>query len=410
MNDRSVRIAICIKDRVARQLACSMFSSAGAEIQLCDDTSAIKAAADAQDLQAIVLGLGVAPEPTFDALVLLRQWFANIPIYVIADAAGQRHGKRTKAFGATQVVPHEELQRRVGQLVRAASQGAKKDDLDVRAPGWAPGKGDDGYEVQSMDLGAWLSVPGNRQLLGIKDPPGSSSSSTPVSQEPVFGTPPAAPATPAAPARVATISASDWTSASVVLADSEPADVRPVRSAPSAAGVPSARAAPAPPFAPPAPPFAPTAPPAATPVPVPPVPVPPASVPPAPLPSVPAPAAAPVEPCGLTDCSRLAIFRVEHDAQLAAILEAQKQREKRALEQNQTQRERLQAELRAELAEGLAAAETRLQVAFDERLRLDIEGTISRLKRMVALLAFVLVLLVAGLVWRLGPWWTGWPW
>ncbi len=381
MNERSVRIAICIKDRVARQLACSMFSSAGAEIQLCDDTSAIKAAADAQDLQAIVLGLGAAPEPTFDALVLLRQWFANIPIYVIADVAGQRHGKRTKAFGATQVIPHEELQRRVGQLIRAAAQAGKKDDLDVRPPGWAPGKGDDGYEVQSMDLGAWLSVPGNRRLLGMQESPSGTSSGTPASQELVSATPPAAPAVPAP---VPTITANDWTSASVVLADSEPADWQPVPAVPRVAAAPSPRPVPA----------------------APPMPVAPEQVvPAASVVSLPPGTVAPLEPCGLSDCSRLAICRVEHDAQTAAILEAQKQRDKRAQEQNQAQRERLQAELRAELAESIAAAEIRLQEAFDERLRLDIEGAITRLKRLVALLAFVLVILAAGLVWWLGPWW-----
>lgn len=376
MNDRSVRIAICIKDRVARQLACSMFSSAGAEVQVCEDPAGVKAAADAGDLQAVVLGLGAAPEATFDALVLLRQWFAAMPIYVIADAAGQRHSKRTKAFGATQVIPHEELQRRVGQLIRAVAQTEtdRKDDWEVRAPGWAPGKADDGYDVQSMDLGAWLSIPGNRRLLGLKEPeaptsdaaPQAERTSGPVSAQPSssssssssYSYPSPAPSSPA-PA----ITARTWTAAPVVPA--EPPPLASFAAAPAPAAPPPAAVAP--------PPMSPVA----------------GSGP---------------NPCGLSDCSLLSICRVEHDARTAAILDAQKQRERRAQEQQQAARARMLAELQTELRDAITASETRMQEELDERVRLGVAAGVAVLNRMVGVLVVVLALLCAGLVWKLGPW------
>ncbi|WP_295453876.1 hypothetical protein [uncultured Thiodictyon sp.] len=174
MNERPVRIAVSIKDRAAQQLVSNLFSTAGASIQVCDDAAAIIEAAD--DIQAIVLGLSAAPEKTFDALVVLRQKLAAIPIYVINDAAGERHAKRALRFGATQVVSQELLPRRVSHLLQplASAKAPTKAPAPIPpnspAPGWAGGKADPAYEIQSMDLGSWLSVPGNRRLLGMEEP------------------------------------------------------------------------------------------------------------------------------------------------------------------------------------------------------------------------------------------------
>ncbi len=164
-----MRIAVSIKDRAAQQNVSNLFISAGASVQVCDDAAAILEVAD--DLQAIVLGLSAAPEKTFDALVVLRQHLANIPIFVVHDAAGERHAKRATRFGATLVISQELLPQRIGRLLqKLAPKRAPEPAPAIRAPGWVGAKADSAYEIQSMDLGAWLSIPGNRRLLGMEEP------------------------------------------------------------------------------------------------------------------------------------------------------------------------------------------------------------------------------------------------
>jgi hypothetical protein len=132
----------------------------------------------------------------------------------------------------------------------------------------------------------------------------------------------------------------------------------------------------------------------------------------APAPPAPAPVAPSLSPgadggpnpCGLSECSLLAICRVEHDARTAAILEAQKQRERRAQEQQQAARERLLSDLQTDLRGAITASETRMREEFDERVRLGVAAGVAGLNRMVGILVVVLALLCAGLVWKLGSW------
>ena len=286
MNERSVRIAISIKDRVVRQLACNMFSTAGASVEVYDDTAAILDAAD--PIQGIVLGLGAAPEETFDALVMLRQRLATIPIYVITDTAGeQRHAKRAKSFGATQVIVHELLQRRVGHLVQQVAQGSGIKDWGIRSPGWVVPKADQGYDIESMDLGAWLAIPGNRRLLGMQEPHTEAAmpAAGPAGQDERLGAGQTIPVqTPSTPP----VTATEW------IGVPQSPGSGPGVCAASERGEDQA-------------------------------------------------------PCHLTDCPLLTHCREEHDAQNAAILDAHKQREKRMQELNQAYRERLQVEIRHEL-------------------------------------------------------------
>jgi CheY-like chemotaxis protein len=167
MTERSVRIAINIKNPVAQQLAYEMFSTAGAQIDVFDDVAAIIANADT--VQAVVLGLDAFAEDTFEALALLRERLPATPVYVISAAAGQRHTERAELYGATQVIPYSELKLRVGPLVQEIAQRSGILDLGIRSPGWMPPSGDQGYDVESMDLNTWLSIPGNRRLLGMKE-------------------------------------------------------------------------------------------------------------------------------------------------------------------------------------------------------------------------------------------------
>lgn len=182
MSESSVRIAVCIADQVARNTACSMFSVAGARMQVCADASAIEAVLE--DVHAVLLGLNAAPDQTLDALAVLRKRSATIPIFAIADTEGERHAKRAKKFGATEVIANSALKRRAGQLVRQVAQANNIEDRPVRAQGWTPNHATDGYDVESMDLGAWLATPGNRRLLGLP------SEETP---EPAEGPPPVEP-------------------------------------------------------------------------------------------------------------------------------------------------------------------------------------------------------------------------
>jgi hypothetical protein len=168
MNQPSVRIALFIRDRVAQQLTCSMLGAAGANVLVCEDATAIQQAADG--IQAIVLGLTGSAEDTIDAIVMLRKRSAAIPIYVVADTAGQRHSKRIRTFGVTQVIAHAELQQCAAQLVKQLEKSAPIENWAIPMPGWAADTTAQGYDVESMDLNAWLSIPGNRRLLGGTEP------------------------------------------------------------------------------------------------------------------------------------------------------------------------------------------------------------------------------------------------
>lgn len=166
MNDQSVSIALYIKDRNAQLLTRSMFESAGARILLCDDTAAIQATASRA--QAIVLGLAGSPENAIDAVVMLRKRLTTMPIYVLADHMGERHSKRIRAVGATEVILHAELQQRAPQLVSQLAGSAQAEGQVTPSPGWPPTAMDEGYDVESMDLETWMAIPGNRErLLGM---------------------------------------------------------------------------------------------------------------------------------------------------------------------------------------------------------------------------------------------------
>ena len=369
MSEKPVRIAISIKDRVARQLACGMFSSAGAGVQLCDDAAAILAVAE--DMQGIVLELAPAVDETIDALVLLRQHLATMPIYVIANAAEQRHAKRLKSFGATQVIPHEELQRRVGHLVQEIAKANQIDDWGVRSPGWGANRMNEGYDVQSMDMGAWLSIPGNRRLLGLEESstaPNRSAAAPPprdgqrAADQPQPPQPPQMARTPSA----ANVRAEDGAERPP-LAAFTPGDLR----GPSE----------------------------------------PAVAPPRPVVVPPSEGRGEGVPCGLADCPHLVACREEHKAQNAAILESHIQREKRLQEMNQAFRERLQADLRGEMNQLIkqrnAAGEAKSQQVLNERVRQGVAVAMRRVNLMLGLLAGVLAVLIAlgsALAWRLWPW------
>ncbi|AGA89511.1 hypothetical protein Thimo_0671 [Thioflavicoccus mobilis 8321] len=163
MNYRHVSIALHIKDRTVQQLTRSLLESAGSNVLLYDDAEAIKATAER--VQAIVLGLTDAPKDTIDAVVTLRKRFKAMPIYVVADAAGQRHDKRIKASGVTEIIPHAALQQRAAQLVGQLAKSAQIDNSAIPAPVWAPNAVDESYDVYSMDLETWLAIPGNRERL-----------------------------------------------------------------------------------------------------------------------------------------------------------------------------------------------------------------------------------------------------
>jgi hypothetical protein len=349
MNDRSVRIAVCVKDRVARQLTCSMFSAAGATTQVCDDTAAIEQVGD--DLQAIVLGLSSTPDETLDAVVALRQSRPTVPVYVIADAAGQRHAKRVKSFGVSEVIPHGELQRRAGPLVQRLAPGDRVDDPGPRSPGWAATKDDPGYDVHSMDLNAWLAVPGNRRLLGNYEP---------------FGA-----ATPPPPDGTAAV-------------DQRDSGTRDPRTAPGVAPAPT-------------PPLA--APPSASP-PVgatPPLAAPPGAA--SPITAAPQPGSEAAS-CGQTQCTHLLQCRAEHQAQNVSILEAHKQRERR-----------IETEIKGELYQAMtvriAASEAQVQQGLDEgaaALRRELAAAMRRIYLMLAAIVGAAAIAGIGLGWRLGTW------
>lgn len=167
MNDRSVSIALYIEDRAAQQLTRIMFLSAGANVLLCDDASAIQAAAER--VQAIVLGLTGSPEDTIAAVVMLRKQLTTMPIYALADAAGQRHSERVKTVGVTEVIPNAELQQRAAQLVSQLAESAQTENLAVLSPTLTQSAIEQGYDVESMDLETWLAIPGNRRLLGMPE-------------------------------------------------------------------------------------------------------------------------------------------------------------------------------------------------------------------------------------------------
>lgn len=352
MSEPSVRIAVSIKDRAARQLVCSLFSTAGASVQVCDGIAAISEAGD--DLQAIVLGLSAAPEETFDTLVLLRQRVAGVPVFVVTDAAGERYGKRAATFGATQVIPLGLLERRVGHLVKQLAQAGGGEDWRARSSGLTGGKTDQGYELQSMDLGAWLSIPGNRRLLGMQEPGTEAAAAAAV--------PSASPAP------------SGERSGAVQTVAVQPPSFPPVSELEWMAAPPSA------------------------------------------APGVAAASAGQEDgtPGDAGDCPLLIQCRNHHEAQNAAILEAHKQRERRQQEQNQTLRERLQAELRSELHQAviqeLAAAEVRAQARMDgfvAKVRLERSAALARINLILGVLGGVVVLVVfagIGLAWRLGVW------
>lgn len=201
MNERSVRIAIAINDRVTQQLACTMFSTAGATVQVCENQAAILEVADT--IHACVFGLDTPQEETFDAIAALRKHTATLPIYVITDTAGQRHAKRATQCGATQIIANQALQGRAGFLVQELAQSSGIEDWGIRSPGWAPSKDDAGYDIESMDMGTWLSIPGNRRLLGMDEEPEIVQSpaatarvrdTTPDINEPSSGSSPAAAA------------------------------------------------------------------------------------------------------------------------------------------------------------------------------------------------------------------------
>jgi CheY-like chemotaxis protein len=397
MSKKPILIAVSIKDRVALQLACGMLSSAGASVQICDDAAAILQIAD--DLQAIVLGLAPVVDETVDTLVILRQRLATLPIYVLTDAAGQRHAKRVKSFGATQVIPHEELQRRVGPLVQQVAQVNQIDDFSVRSPGWAANKVDQGYEVQSMDMEAWLSIPGNRRLLGLEEPAGMAGDLAGVNPVDVDST----------DVDLADVDSADVDLADGDLADGDLADAFPQREErPVADRMPKVPVAPLPPstprdLAPAAPSSAPTL--SARDLWHPPEP---SAAPPRPDLSAAAAGESDGVPCGLTDCPRLVRCREEHDLQNAAILETHIQREKRLLEMNQAFRDRLQAELRAEwsqlIDQRIAAGELKSERVMNERIRLGIAAATRHLKLILGALAgsiAILIILGIALAWRL---------
>jgi len=363
MNERPVHIAVSIKDRAIAHIVCSMFSSAGAVVQVCADPGAIEEAPDAA--QGIVLGLSAVPEETFDALVLLRQRLATIPIYVVMDAAReQRYAKRAKSFGATQVIAHEQLQRRVGHLVKQVAEASPQEDWSIRSPGWAAARADQGYDIQSMDLGAWLSVPGNRRLLGLEDPP-TAPTAAEVAMTPAEREPADAPS------------------------DGAPAVAQPTRPSPDAPA--QHRPAPAPEQWPPARPAAPAG-------------------------SNAAPGDdalhrddANPSPPGAGD--RAAGRRSQPGTPSDALLEALRQQEQHLLELNQTYRERLQAELRSELyraiTQQITATEARGQVRIAEGLteaRQQLAAAVRRIQLVVGALAVVAALVGLGLTWRLGVW------
>jgi CheY-like chemotaxis protein len=177
MTERSVRIAISIKDRVAQQLASTMIGNTGAHVEVCEDAAEILAVADS--LQGIVLGLDASPEDTFDTLGTVRKQLPTIPIGVITDASGQRHTQRAEQLGATHVIPHHLLQMRVDSLVQEMAQHGGITDWGVRSPGWVPNNKDQGYDIESMDLEAWLSIPGNRRLLGMEENPEKDDTTSP---------------------------------------------------------------------------------------------------------------------------------------------------------------------------------------------------------------------------------------
>jgi len=361
MSESSVRIAVSIKDRTARQLVCSLFSTAGASVQVCDGIAAISQAGD--DLQAIVLWLSTAPEETFDSLVLLRQRVPGVPVFVVMDAAGEHYGKRAATFGAAQVIPLGLLERRVAHLVKQLAHVGAGEDWSAHSSGSTAGNTHQGYEIQSMDLGAWLAIPGNRRLLGMQEPGTAASAAAAL--------PNAGPVPQGEHPGAGQTMSQTMSQTMAVQSPSSP----PVSELEWIA----------------------------TPPPV-----------PTPEPSTAPQAADDGAPCGLGDCRFLIECRAQHEAQNAAILEAHKQRERRQQEQNQSFRERLQAELRSELHQALiqelAAAEVRGQArldAFLAKVRLERSAALQRINLILGVLGGLIVLVVLagiGFAWRFGGW------
>lgn len=335
MNERPMRIAVSIKDRAAQQLVSNLFSTAGASIQVCDDAAAIIAAAP--DIQAVVLGLSAAPEKTFDALVVLRQKLATIPIYVISDAAGERHAKRATRFGATQVVSQELLPRRVGHLLQQLTPAPAPAPIPapIRSPGWAGGQADPAYEIQSMDLGSWLSIPGNRRLLGMEEP--DAAGTTPDS----------------GPAHEDTRPGSDQSKPTPMSEGAPPAASPPqgVGAAPSRGGDSASDS--------------------------------------------------------LADCPHVARCRTQYEGQSAAIMEVDLQREKRLHDLELKLRERLQSDIKHELAQQIATEDAHVKDLIAAALagvRREIATAVNHVYLMVIALICAVVLAGLGMTWRLGLW------
>ena len=337
MNEPPLRIAVSIKDRGTRQTVCTAFAAAGASVQVCDDASLRQAG---EEVQGIVLGLSAAAEDVLDTLLIVRKRSATIPIYVIADAAGQRHAKRVKSFGATEVIALDLVQRRAPHLVKQVAQAGKGEGWTLQ-PGWAAAKADQGYDLQSMDLGAWLSVPGNRGLLGMPEPPVAAAAPTSgpahQGQRPGGAQGPAVPA--ASQAAPATVPARDG-----------------------------------------------------------------ARLPPSPTPRADSAADGEDQaPCSHDD-SRLVQCRAQHAAQHAAILEAHKQREKRLQadltnELHQAMAQQLAAataNAQDRMDAGVAALRLELAAAL-RRVKLLVGVLFGALFG-------ILVVLGLGLAWRLGAW------
>lgn len=339
MNEPPLRIAVSIKDRGTRQTVCTAFAAAGASVQVCDDATLREAG---EEVQGIVLGLSAAAEDVLDTLLIVRKRSATIPIYVIADAAGQRHAKRVKSFGATEVIALDLVQRRAPHLVKQVAQAGKGEDWTLQ-PGWAAAKADQGYDLQSMDLGAWLSVPGNRGLLGMPEPT-VAAAAAPTSGPAHQGQRQGGAPRPAVPAE----------------SQAAPATV-PARDG--------------------------------------------ARLPPSPTPRADsATDGEELAPCSHDDDARLVQCREQHAAQHAAILEVHKQREKR-LQADLTNE--LHQAMAQQLAAAMANAQDRMDAgvaALRLELAAALRRVKLLVGVLFGALFGILVVLGLGLAWRLGAW------
>jgi hypothetical protein len=117
---------------------------------------------------------------------------------VISAAAGQRHAQRAQLHGATRVIPYGELEQQIESVVQEIAGSSGLSDADVHPPGWVPPSSDQGYDLESMDLNVWLSIPGNRRLLGMQEESTSYGSATASAQAAPRATPQAFVDQPAA--------------------------------------------------------------------------------------------------------------------------------------------------------------------------------------------------------------------